>query len=262
MARKAVATVALVGAVILLVAVAGVFGYMYLLPAKSTPALTTQSQAPNTPATSTSTTTTSEGSIQISNAALSNNSLLVTIQNTGSEPVSINALTLLPANGCNLANLTRGFAPPANQTSQGNGTRGVFQVSSCMASLVAFVVQKNSTLTPVSPGRFNFTAPGFNFTAFNSTSFSRSGNFSRTFSRTFSGNSSRTFPGNFTLGNFTGIPGFFGNLSAGAGLQIAAGQSVTLEYAGTIGSGVTAGSQYTITVVGQQAEAQVTLSAS
>lgn len=259
MPRSGVATVAVVGAVVVVLAVAAVFGYMYLIPSKAGE-LSNQTYAPNIPVTQASSTTT-EGSIEISNAALSNNSLLVTIQNTGSEAVSIESLTLSPGSGgCSVANFTRAsFGPQANQTGQTNRTGTPFTLPSCVTGSVAFIVQKNSTLTPLNIGRFNFTGPGFNFTAFNSTSFSRSANFSRT----FSGNSSRTFSGNFTAGNFTnGFPGGFGNFSDNLGVQVPAGQAVTLEYTGAIGSGVTAGSQYTIMVVGQQADAQITLSAS
>ena len=54
------------------------------------------------------------------------------------------------------------------------------------------------------------------------------------------------------MGNFSGISGF----------QLAAGQAVTLAYSGAIGSGVATGSQYTITVTGLQADAQITIEAS
>jgi hypothetical protein len=69
---------------------------------------------------------------------------------------------------------------------------------------------------------------------------------------------SRTFVGNFS----GGFPGGFGNLSGVGGLQLTAGQAVTLAYNWTIGSGVASGGEYTVTAVGPQARAQVTVVAS
>jgi hypothetical protein len=251
MARGGMATAAIVGIVVVVLVGAGVFGYMYLIPA-SQHSSTTQSQT-STTTTSVTTSSTTQDNVVISNAALSNSTLLVTIQNTGSQPVSLSSLLVTPGSGCSF------LAPPrtstTSTTSGSNQTRPGFAPPACFAQAAVFVVQSNSTLKATPLGQFNFTH------AFNSTSFSRT--FSGNFSRTFSGNFSRTISGNFSRGfpgNFSGI--FGGNLTGGGGLTLAAGQSVTLAYAGPIGSGVTAGSQYTIMVTGVQAEAQITVDAS
>ncbi|HVB95557.1 MAG TPA: hypothetical protein VND41_03015 [Nitrososphaerales archaeon] len=243
MAGTGVATTAVVAVVVVVLVGAGIFGYMFLMSPNQSSS-TTQSQHPNIPAASTSQgiSSTNQGNLEISNAALSNNSLLVTIQNTGSQPLSISSLLVTRGSGGCLSTTTT--------TSQASQNRSRFALPACFAGAAAFLVQSNSTLRPVAASGFNFTR------SFNSTrSFSRSGNFSRT----ISGNFSRTFPGNFS-GGFPG--GFFGNFSGLGGFQLTAGQAVTLAYSGAIGSGVTAGSQYTITVTGQQADAQITLQAS
>jgi hypothetical protein len=258
MARRGVAALAVAAVLVVVLAGAAVFGYMYLLPA-SQQSTTTETHTSSLSAAQTEIPA-SQGNVVISNAALSNDSLLLTIQNTGSQAVSLDALLITPGTGCSLSSLA-GIAASANQTSGTNQTRTQFALPACMTGAASFLVQSNSTLTPIGLGRFNFTSHPFNFSSFNSTSFTRSFSRSSNFSRTISGNFSG-FPGAF-IGNFSGgFPGgFLGNFS-GDGLQIAAGQSVTLAYSGPIGSGVTAGSQYTIMVSGQQAEAQITISAS
>jgi hypothetical protein len=242
MAGKGVATIAIVGVIVAVVLAGAVFGYIYLLPS-SQPSSSTQGLTSSVSANQGSVSTTQSGSsmtkgdIEISNATLSGNALSVTIQNVGSQAVSINSLLVAPGAGCPSTMTT---------TSQTNQTNMQFTVPACLAGAATFLVQSNSTLRPI-PSQFNFTSRS------NSTfsrTFSRSGNFSRT----FSGNSSRTFSGNFSRG----FPGNFSN----GGFQLAAGQSVTLTYSGAIGSGVTAGSQYTIMVTGRQAAAQTTISAS
>jgi hypothetical protein len=256
MARRGMATAAIVGIVVVVLVGAGVFGYMFLIPSSHNSSTTSQTATYLPTSISTVATSTTQDNVVISNAALSNGSLLVTIQNTGSQPVSISSLLVTPGSGgCSF------FGPATTSTttsatSASNQTRPGFALPACMAQSAVFSVQSNSSLRAIPVGQFNFTG------AFNSTVFSRtfSGNFSRTFSanfsRTISGNFSRGFPG----GNFSGR--FPGNFTAGGGLQLAAGQSVTLTYAGPIGSGVSAGSQYTIVVTGVQAEAQITLKAS
>ncbi len=253
MARGGLATAAIVGIVVVVLVGAGVFGYMFLAPSSHNSSTTTQSTSTTTSATITTTSTT-EGNVVISNAAVSNSSLLVTIQNTGAQPVSISSLLVTPGSGCSstsffgstTASSTSASTSSASQTNQ---TRTGFALPACMEGAVVFTVQSNSTLKPIALGQFNFTH------AFNSTKFSRT--FSRNASRTFSANSSRTISGNFTRGGF---PGFAGNVTGG-GVQLAAGQSVTLTYVGQMGSGVTEGSQYTIMVTGQGADAQITLKA-
>jgi hypothetical protein len=247
MAGTGVAPAAVVAVIVVVLVGAGVFGYMFLLPANKSSS-TTQGQPPSVPGVSTSQgiSSTSQGNLEISNAALSNNSLLVTIQNTGSQPLSITSLLVAPGSGGCLSTTTTTTASQANQNRSG------FALPACFAGAAVFLVQSNSTLRPV-------TAAGFNFTrSFNSTSFTRTFSRSGNFSRTISGNFSRTFPGNFS----GGFSGGFGNFSGLGGFQLAAGQAVTLAYSGAIGSGVTAGSQYSITVTGQQADAQITLRAS
>ncbi|MDG6966212.1 MAG: hypothetical protein JRN58_01030 [Nitrososphaerota archaeon] len=252
MARGGVAAVAVVAGVLVIIGGAALFGYVYLAPAGQHASTTTESQPPGSSLQAQSSATTSE-SIQISNADLSNGSLLVTVQNTGSAPVSLDAITVSPGTGCALGNLSRS-AFAFNQTLPSNVTSGRFTPPACLAQEDFFVVQSNSTLSPLSLPRFNASS---NFTsAFRSANFSRT--FSANFSRIFSGNFSGLFPGNFS-GAFP--RGMLGNLS-GSGLQLPAGQAVTLQYSGPIGSGVASGTQYTILVVGQQAEAQITLSAS
>jgi hypothetical protein len=249
MAGKGVATTAVVAVVVVVLVGAGIFGYMYLMSPNQS-SNTTQNQHPNIPVASTSQSisSTSQGNLEISNAALSNNSLLVTIQNTGSQPLSISSLLVTRGTGGCLSTTT---TTNTTTTSRANQNRSGFTLPACFAGAAVFLVQSNSTLRPAAGG-FNFTR-SFNSTSFTRT-FSRSGNFSRT----ISGNFSRTFSGNFS----GGFPGGFGNFSGVGGLQLAAGQAVTLAYSGAIGSGVTAGSQYTITVTGLQANAQITLQAS
>ena len=243
MVRRGVATTALVAVVAVVLTGATVFGYMLLVPANQHSS-TSQSQPSSVSTAAQSASSTAQGNLRISNAALSNSSILVTIQNTGSQAVSLNSLLVTPGSGC-LSSIT------STTTSQASQNRSGFALPACFSGAAEFLVQSNSTLRPVPLGRFNFTS------VFNSTSFSRT--FSGNFSRTVSGNFSRTFSGNFSRG----APGnFFGNLSGISGFQLAAGQEVTLAYSGAIGSGVAAGSQYTITVTGQQAEAQITISAS
>jgi hypothetical protein len=242
MAGRGVATAAIVGIVVVLLVGAGVFGYLYLTPANQHSS-TTKSQQSSV-STSQSVSSTTQGNVEITNAALSNTTLLVTIQNAGSQTVSINSLLITPGGGCPSTTTT-------TTTSQTNQTRPGFTLPPCFARAVVFLVQNNSTLKPVPIGRFNFSAGSFNSTR----SFSRSGNFSRT----ISGNVSRTFSGNFSRGFVGGFPR---NFSGSGGVQLAAGQSLTLAYSGAIGSGVAPGSQYTITVAGQQVDAQVTVSAS
>jgi len=248
MARTGVATTAVVAVIVVALVGAGIFGYTYLMSPNQSSS-TTQNQHPNIPVASTSQgiSSTSQGNLEISNAALSNNSLLVTIQNTGSQPLSISSLLVTRGSGGCLPT-----ASTTNTTSRASQNRSGFALPACFAGAAVFLVQSNSTLRPVAAAGFNFTR-SFNSTSFTRTS--RSGNFSRT----ISGNFSRTFPGNFSRG-FPG--GFFGNFSGLGGFQLAAGQVVTLAYSGAVGSGVTAGSQYTITVTGQQADAQITLQAS
>lgn len=241
MAREGMATAALVGIVVVVLVGAGVFGYMFLTPSSHNSSTTSQTSTNEPTTVSTLTTSTTQDNVVISNAALSNDSLLVTIQNTGSQPVSISSLLVTPGSGgCSF------FGPASSSTSTSttsgsNQTRPGFALPACMAGSAVFVVQSNSSLRAIPLGQFNFTS----------------------FSRTFSGNVSRTFSGNFSRGfpggNFSrGFPANF----TGGGVQLAAGQSVTLAYTGPIGSGVTAGSQYTIVVTGVQAEAQITVKAS
>ncbi len=265
MARRGVASVAVVAILLVVMAGAAAFGYMYLIPSTHASS-TTETQTPSVTAAAQTMILASAGNLTISKAALSNDSLLVTIMNKGSQAVSLDALVITPQAGCNLTGLaatSRTFSQ-ANQTGQSNQTRIPGAFLGCLTRTVPFAVQSNSTLTPISRGFFNasrlFNSSSFNFTR----SFSRSANFSRTisgnFSMTISGNFSG-FPGAF--GNFsTGLGRFLGNLTNGAGLQLAAGQSVTLAYSGPIGSGVAAGSQYAIIVAGPQGEAQTTISAS
>jgi hypothetical protein len=250
MAGKGVATTAVIAVVVVVLVGAGIFGYMFLMsPSQSSS--TTLGQHPNIPAASTSqgVSSTSQGNLEISNAALSNSSLLVTLQNTGSQPLSISSLLVTRGSGGCLSSTTT--ATSTNTTSGARQNRTGFALPACFAGAAVFLVQSNSTLRPVAAAGFNFTR------SFNSTSFSRTSR-SGNFSRTISGNSSRTFEGNFS----GGFPGGFGNFSGFGGFQLAAGQAVTLAYSGAIGSGVTAGSQYTITVTGQQADAQISLQAS
>ena len=251
MVRRGVATTAIVAIVAVVLVGATVFGYMLLVP--STQHSSTAQSRPSTASTAAapSASATSLGNLKISNAALSNGSILVTVQNTGSQAASLDSLLVTPGSGC--------LSTASSTTSTTSQNRSGFALPACFSGAAVFLVQSNSTLTPAPLGRFNFTR------AFNSTSFSRT--FSGNFSRTFSGNFSRTISGNFTRGspgNFTGIfPGsLLGNLSGIAGYQLAAGQAVTLAYSGPIGSGVATGSQYTITVVGLQGEAQITIQAS
>jgi len=246
MAIVAIVAIVLVGAT--------VFGYMLLLPANQHSS-TTQSQPSSVSTAARSATSTTQGTLRISNAALSNSSILVTIQNTGPQAVTLDSLLVTPGSGC-LSSLTSSTTTSTSQTSQ---NRSGFALPACFSGAAVFLVQSNSTLRPVPLARLNFTR------VFNSTTFSRT--FSSNSSRTFSSNSSRTFAGNFSRGfpgNFSaGFPaGFFGNLSGVSGFQLAAGQAVTLVYSGAIGSGVAAGNQYTITVTGVQADAQTTLQAS
>ncbi|MGH9919907.1 MAG: hypothetical protein ACRD6W_13720 [Nitrososphaerales archaeon] len=253
MVRRGMATTAIAAVIAVVLVGATVFGYMLLMPGAQ------HSGGTSTPSTSASSTAAlgtssiAQGTLEISNAALSNNSLLVTIQNTGSQTVSLDSLLVTPGSGC-LSSFVR---TNTTTTSQAGQNRSGFALPACFTMAAVFLVQSNSTLKPVPLGQFNFTR------AFNSTTFSRTFNSSRTISgnisRTFSGNFSRGFPGNFS-GGFPG--GFFGNLSGVSGFQLAAGQAVTLAYSGAIGSGVTTGSQYTIMVTGLQGEAQITLSAS
>lgn len=256
MARRGAAAAAIVAVVIVVLAGAAVVGYVYVLPSTQHSSTTTQ-----TPPSSTSTSRgafpfiAAQSGIKISNAALSNNSLLVTVQNTGSQNVSLDALVVTPGTGCSLAGFAnRTSTSQTSQSSQTNRTR-TFSLPTCFARAVTFVVQSNSTLKPLALGQFNFT------TRFNSSLFNFTG-------RTFSGsaNFSRTFSGNFTraFANFTSaFPiGLLFNLSSGAGLQLAPGQSITLAYTGAIGSSVTSGSEYTIVVAGPQGEGQITLPAS
>jgi hypothetical protein len=254
MARGGMATAAIVGIVVVVLVGAGVFGYMYLVPSNHNSSTTsrTSTYMPTTTLTS----YTAPSSLVISNAALSNSSLLVTIQNTGSQPVSLSALLVTPGSGaCSFVG--PGPRPTNTTTTSGsNQTRLGFALPACTTQSAVFLVQSNSSLKAIPLGQFNFTG------GFNSTTFSRT--FSANFSRTFSANFSRTISGNFTRGfpggNFSGF--FGGNFTAGGGLTLTAGQSVTLVYAGPIGSGVTAGSPYTIMVMGLQAEAEITVQAS
>jgi hypothetical protein len=252
MVRRGVATTAIVAVVGVVLVGATVFGYMLLVPSTQHPSTTQSRPSSVSTAAAPSASATSLGDLKISNAALSNGSILVTVQNTGSQAASLDSLLVTPGSGC----LSSAASSTTSQTSQ---NRSGFALPTCFSGAAVFLVQSNSTLTPAPLGRFNFTR------AFNSTSFSRT--FSGNFSRTFSGNFSRTISGNFTRGfpgNFTGIfpGGFLGNLTGIAGYQLAAGQAVTLAYSGPIGSGVATGSQYTITVVGLQGEAQITIQAS
>lgn len=257
MARGGMATAAIVGIVVVVLVGAGVFGYMFLMPSSHNSS--TSQTSTNMPTTvSTLAASTTQDNVVISNAALSNGSLLVTIQNTGSQPVSISSLLVTPGSGgCSFFGPGSSSSTTTTSTTSGsNQTRPGFALPACMAGSAVFVVQSNSSLRAIPLGQFNFTR------AFNSTAFSRS--FSANFSRTFSANFSRTISGNFTRGfpggNFSrGFPA--GNFTGG-GVQLAAGQSVTLAYTGPIGSGVTAGNQYTISVTGVQAEAQITVKAS
>src|SRR5580658_9614911 len=100
MAGKGVATTAVVAVVVVVLVGAGIFGYMYLMSPNQSPS-TTQNQHPNIPVVSTSQgiSSTSQGNLEISNAALSNGSLLVTLQNTGSQPLSISSLLVTPGSG-------------------------------------------------------------------------------------------------------------------------------------------------------------------
>ncbi len=252
MVRRGVATSAIVAVVAVVLVGATVFGYMLLVPGtqhSNAPLIQTTSALSTAAPTASST---AQGTLRISNAALSNSSILVTIQNTGSQAVSLDSLLVAPGSGC-LSSIN------TTTTSQTSQNRSGFALPACFSGAAVFLVQSNSTLRPVPLGRFNFTRV-FNSTAFTRTS---SGNFSRT----TSGNFSRGFPGNFSrgfLGNFSaGFPGgFLGNLSGISGFQLAAGQAVTLAYSGAVGSGVATGSQYTITVTGLQADAQITIRAS
>lgn len=221
---------------------AAIFGYAFLLPASHPASSTRNQQSASNPAFTSS----SAGTLEITSASLSGTSLSVTVENLESQSVSIDSLLLARGSGCSLATTTS-----VSETGQ-NGTR--LFASSCLQGGLAFLIQTNSTLRPIA-------AAAFNFTAFNSTSFTRSftGNFSRTltgnFTRTFSGNFTGSFPGNFTgsfPGNFTGARGF-----NGTGFQIAAGQTVTLTYNGSSVSNLAAG-QYTVMVEGQ-AEAEITI---
>lgn len=259
MAGRGLATVAIVAVLLVVIGGAAVFGYMFLLPANKSSSTTTQSSTP-TSATAQTAASPSSGTVVISNAAISNGSLLLTVQNKGSEAVSLDTLLITPGAGCNFASIfsrTSVSSSASSSLAAQNQSRIPFTIPPCIEAAVPFVVHSNSTLAPIARGQFNASRL-FNFSSFNATrSFSRSANFSRS----FSGNFTRPPPGS----NFSGFPGgafgFFGNLSAGAGLEVAPGQSVTLAYSGPIGSGVTAGSQYTIIVEGQLAEAQITVSA-
>ena len=256
MARGGMATAAIVGIVVVVLVGAGVFGYMYLVPSNHNSSTTSQTATYLPTSISTSTTSsTTPSNLVISNAALSNSSLLVTIQNTGSQPVSLSALLVTPGSGaCSFIGPGPRVTNTTTTTARSNQTRVGFALPACMTQSAVFLVQSNSTLKAIPLGQFNFTG------GFNSTTFSRS--FSANFSRTFSANFSRTISGNFTRGFPGNSSGFFGaNFTAGGGLTLSAGQSVTLAYAGPIGSGVTAGSQYTIMVTGLQADATITVEA-
>ncbi len=253
MVRRGLATTAIVAVVVVVLVGATVFGYMLLAPGTRHSSTALFQSTPGASTTATAPGSISQVSLKITNAVLSNSSILVTIQNTGSQAASIDSLLVTPGSGCpsTLANSTT--------TSQTSQNRSGFALPACFSKAAVFLVQGNSTLRPVPLGSLNFTR------VFNSTTFSRT--FSGNFSRTFSGNSSRTFSGNFSRGapgNFSGgFPGgFLGNLSGVSGFQLAAGQAVTLAYSGAIGSGVATGSQYTITVAGLQTDAQVTIQAS
>ena len=251
MVRRGVATTGIVAMVAVVIVGATVFGYMLLVPrtqhSSTSPLTQTTSAVPTVAPTPRST---AQGALRISNAALANDSILVTVQNTGAQAVSIDSLLVTPGSGC-LSSVNR------TTTSQTSQNRSGFALPACFSGAAVFLVQSNSTLRPVPPGRFNSTRV-FNFTSSTRTS---SGNFSSTtsgdFSRAFSGNFSRGFLGNFS----GGFPGF-GNLSSVGGFQLAAGQAITLAYSGAIGSGVATGSQYTITVTGLQGDAQITVQAS
>lgn len=244
----AVVTIALIGAAVL--------GYTYLIPASQQPS-SSRTQPPPTSSSSGSTFTASanQGGLEISSAGLSDGGLSLVVQNLGSQPVSIDSLLVAPGSGCNETTTT---------STTTNQTRVPLFASSCLRGGLAFLIESNSTLRPIS-------TTAFNFTSFNSTSFART--FSGNVTRTFTGNFSRTITGNFTApppgnfsrsisGNFTGpFPGNFTGFSNlnGTGFQLAAGQSVTLTYDGTLVTGLSSGSQYTIMVAGQQAEAEITI---
>jgi archaellum component FlaG (FlaF/FlaG flagellin family) len=167
---------------------------------------------------------TSQGALQITSASLSGGTMTLTVKNTGSQTASIDALMLLDGTGCPQST----FASTTAQTSQ---NRSQFTRLACMEGSTNFLVQSNGTVRQLATPQFN------------STSRSQS-----SFTRTL--NSSRS-------GGFQGPGGLFG----GSGYQLAAGQSVTLTFTGATGTQVTSGSQYTIDVVGQQARAQITLTA-
>jgi len=198
-------------AVVAVVAAAALFGYT-LLPASRQSTIATGAAS------------TIQGSLQIKSASLSGGTMTLTVQDTGSQSLSIDALMLLVGTGCPPSALT------TSVTAQASQNRSQFTRLSCMVGSTNFVVQSNGTVSQL-------RTPQFNLTSRTQSSFTRTLNSSRS-------------------GGFQGAGGLFGG-----GYQLAAGQSVTLTFSGAIGTQVTSGAQYTIDVVGQQARAQITLTA-
>jgi uncharacterized protein DUF4382 len=165
--------------------------------------------------------------IQITAASVSNDSLSVTINNTGTQPVTLGTITVAP--------LGSECATPGS-TSQHQRA-----APPCFTGAAVFLVQNDSSLKSFS----SFILPSF-FGGFgNGQHSNRQSNSSST--STTSTSQSGAYPGS-------------------TGYTLAPGQSVTLTYSGSISfgfsfggrtaPGVLSGDQYQITALGQEALAQ------
>ena len=167
--------------------------------------------------------------ISITGATVSNDSLSVTVENTGNQSVALSTLTLSPV----------GSECAAPQSSQNH-----MALPLCLTGSAIFLVQNDSTLKSVS----SFLPQGFGQPGSNHGE--RGGRQS---------NSTATPP---SFGNFGNFTSFLGS----TGYTLAAGQSVTLTYSGSISfgfafgnrtpPGVLSGDQYQVVGVGLGALAE------
>jgi hypothetical protein len=175
--------------------------------------------------------------IQITAASVSNDSLSVTINNTGTQPVTLGTITVAPLG-----------SECATPTSTSQNQRAA---PPCFTGAAVFLVQNDSSLKSFS----SFILPNF---------FGGFGNGQHGNRHSNSSSTSTTSTTSTTTSQSGAYPG-------STGYTLAPGQSVTLTYSGSISfgfafggrtaPGVVSGDQYQITALGQEALAQTVVAA-
>jgi hypothetical protein len=171
--------------------------------------------------------------VQITSASVTNSSLSVTVSNTGTQPVTLNTITVAPVG----SECATPFSTP----------KGPMAAPLCFTGSAVFLVQNDSSLKSVSA----FVMPPVFKQIFSG--FGGKGGMQSNSTMPSTGSQPDAYPGS-------------------TGYTLAPGKSVTLTYSGSIGfgfafggrtpPGVLSGDQYQITAVGQEALAQTVVVAS